>query len=150
MKIRLESSVNHQIATLAVLLKRQVFRVIAKNDLDITPDQWVILYFLWQKDGLSVGELAAKAKKDFANVTRIVSKLEVLGYVARTQSEKDSRVSHIYLQPKADQIKDKVQQCMVESTDIAMKGISQAEQERLLTILDRIECNILENETAVK
>lgn len=145
MEFKLETSVNHNIGTLAVLLKRQVFRIIADNELEITPDQWVILYYLWQENGLSVGKIASQAKKDFANVTRIIDKLEKLGYVIKRKSDKDSRMSNIFVLPKADLIKDKIQKCMLVSTDIALNGIEEEEQISFLNTLAKIEKNILEN-----
>jgi len=145
MEFNLDDFVNHRIATVAILLKRQVFRIIAKNDLQITPDQWVILHYLWEKNGLSVGELASKSKKDFANVTRIIDKLVKTGYVDKKKSRLDSRMSHVYLLPKADKIKGKIHDCWIESTEISLKGVTGSEQKILLELLQRIENNILEN-----
>jgi len=145
MNFNLDHSVNHNIATLAVLLKRQVFRIISKNKLEITPDQWVVLYYLWQKDGSSMGDIASKSKKDFANVTRIVDKLVKQGYVCKRKSKTDSRISNIYLQDKAERIKQGIQDCWEESSAIALKGISEEEQQTLLKILGKIEVNILEH-----
>lgn len=139
----LENIINHRIATLAVLMKRQVFKIIARKDLKITPDQWVILYFLWQENGLSIGELAKRAKKDFANVTRIVEKLVKMDYVTKKKSEKDSRVCNVFLQPKVDAIKNDIQNCWKEASDVALKGVTQAEQKQLTDILIKIENNIL-------
>ncbi len=144
MAIKLEDSVNHKIATLAGLLKRQVFRIIAENKLNITPDQWVILYYLWQEDGLTVGSLASLSKKDFGNITRIIDKLVKLEYVEKRKSDIDSRVSHIFLLPGAEEIKESIQKCWKQSTDIALKGINDSEKSLMLNLLDRIESNILE------
>ena len=145
MDFKLETSLNHNIASLAILLKRQVFRIIAKNKLNISPEQWVIMYYLWQENGLSVGELAKRAKKDFANVTRIIDKLEKLSYVRKTKSQKDQRISNIYILEKADKIKDSIEACMIESTSIAMQGIQEEEKNNLLASLHKIEQNILKN-----
>ncbi|HEY4788926.1 MAG TPA: MarR family transcriptional regulator [Bacteroidales bacterium] len=145
MEFKLENSINHRIATLAGLLKRQVFRIIAENNLDITPDQWVVMYYLWQENGLSVGELANRTQKDFANVTRIVDKLEKMGYVNKTKNSVDSRGTNIFILPKADEIKEKIQNCQRESSSIALKGVSDTEQQNLLKIIEKIEGNILAN-----
>ena len=75
----LENIINHKISMLSILMKRQVLKIIAENKLDITPEQWVVLFYLWQENGLSVGEIASRSKKDFANVTRIVEKLIKMG-----------------------------------------------------------------------
>lgn len=142
MELKLEESVNHRIATIAILLKRQVFRIIAENNLDITPDQWIILYYLWQENGLSIGEIANRSKKDFANITRIIDKLEKLGYVSKRKNAKDSRSSNVFILPKGEGIKDNIHNCWQESTEIALKEISKEEQQFLLKILDKIENNI--------
>lgn len=145
MKFLLEDSVNHKIASLAILLKRQIFQIIAKNELKITPDQWVVLYYLWQENGLTIGEIANKSNKDFANVTRIVDKLEKSAFVSKTKNEKDNRAINIHILPKAESIKDRIHNCWQESTEITLKGISRDEQLSLLNILDKIENNIIEN-----
>ena len=145
MEFNLDHTVNHRIATVAILLKRQVYRIIAENKLEITPEQWVVMYYLWKENGLSVKEIASRSRKDMGNVTRIVDKLSKLGYVSRRKGEKDSRVSNIYILPKAEEIKEQIQNCWRESTEIAINGISDAEQQLLLGILDKVEKNILEN-----
>ena len=145
MDFKLEDSVNHRIAILAVLLKRQVFRIIAENKLGITPDQWVVMYCLWQENELSVGEISNRTKKDFANITRIVNKLEKLGFVSKVKSTKDSRSTNIHILPKADEIKEKLQNCWKVSTDLAMRGITENEKQEFLNIIQKIENNILEN-----
>ncbi len=145
MKINLEESANHRVAMLGALLKRHIFRIIAKNQVEITPDQWVVLYYLWQQDGMTIGEIAEKTNKDFANVTRIVTKLEFAGYITKKQSETDSRKIIVEILPKADKIKDKVQQCWQDSMDIALKGVSNEEQQQLIAIIDKMERNIKES-----
>ncbi len=145
MDYRLEDSVNHRVATLAVLLKRQVFRIIAENKIGITPDQWVIMYCLWQENELSVGEISNRTKKDFANVTRILDKLEKIGYVTKVKNTNDNRSTNIHILPKADEIKNKLQNCWIESTELAMRGISKEEQILFLNTIEKIEKNILVN-----
>lgn len=99
-----------------------------------------MLYYLWEEDGLTVGLLAKNAKKDFANTTRIIDKLVKQKYVEKRKSETDSRVSHIYLLKRANDIKESVHHCWEESTNIAMKDINATEQ---LVLLNRIENNVL-------
>lgn len=144
MKFRLEDSVNHRIATLAVLLKRQVYKVIAENDLNITPDQWVVMYCLWQENGLSVGEISKRTQKDFANVTRIIEKLEKRAYIQKSKSTEDNRKAIIHILPQADEIRATLERCILSSTELALQGISQQEQQDFIKILDKIEQNVLE------
>ena len=67
--------VNHKIAKLSGIIKRQIYQIISEEGLDITPEQWVLLVNLWENDGQTIGDLVTQSQKDFANVTRIVEKL---------------------------------------------------------------------------
>ena len=144
MEINLENIVNHRIATLASLLKRQVYKIIAEKKLEITPEQWVVMYYLWQEDGLSIGEIANRSKKDFANITRIVDRLKKLEYVTKIKSRKDGRSFNVFILPKADEIKNDIQTCWEKTSDMALEGISESEQKYLLEIFDKIENNVLQ------
>lgn len=68
----IDKMVNHKIAKLSGIIKRQIYQIISEEGLDITPEQWVILVYLWENDGQTIGDLVTQSQKDFANVTRIV------------------------------------------------------------------------------
>ena len=102
------------------------------------------MYYLWQENGLTVGELAVRARKDFANTTRIVDKLIKMGYALKKKNEQDGRSSHVFILPETDEIKEMIQSCWRESSDIALQGISVDEQQTMLKIIDKMERNILD------
>lgn len=143
--VKLENIINHKVAILALLMKRQVFKILADNNLEITPDQWVVMYYLWEENGLSIGEIARRSKKDFANVTRIVDKLEKRKYVTRRKSKKDSRSYNVFILKKTEKIKKEIQNIWKQASDIALSGISISEQKQLMRILTKIENNVLKN-----
>ena len=145
MDFNLENVINHRISMLALLMKRQVLKLIADNNLDITPEQWVVMFYLWQENGLSIGEIANRSKKDIANVTRIVDKLIKMEYVTKKKSKKDGRIFNVFIQPKADKIKNDIQNCWKQASDIALNEISTSEQQQLVKILGKIENNILKD-----
>jgi DNA-binding MarR family transcriptional regulator len=143
MDFNLENVINHKISMLALLMKRHVLKLISDNNLPVTPEQWVIMFYLWHENGLSVGEIASRSRKDFANVTRIVEKLIKMGYVTKVKSKKDGRIFHVFTQAKANEIKNDVQNCWKQASDIALQEISMPEQQQLVEILAKIENNIL-------
>ena len=145
MDYKLDDVVNHRISMLAVLMKRQILKILAEKQLEITPDQWVVLYYLWEENGLSVGEIAKRSKKDFANVTRIVDKLVKMKYVTKRKSDLDSRISNVFILPKGENIKMDVQNCWKQASDVALNGVSESEQKNLMEIIVKIENNILNN-----
>lgn len=143
MDIKLENVVNHRISIIAVLMKRQVFKILAEKNLDITPDQWVVMYYLWEENGLSVGEIARRTKKDFANVTRIIDKLEKRKYVTKRKSKNDSRSYNVFIKPKTEKIKEELQSIWKQAADTALSGIGKTEQKQLMETLSKIENNML-------
>ena len=145
MDIKLENIVNHRISIIAVLMKRQVFKILADKNLEITPDQWVVMFYLWEENGLSIGEIARRSKKDFANVTRIVDKLEKRKYLTKKKSKKDSRVYNVFIRQKAAEIKEDIQNIWKQASDIALNGIKISEQQQLMETLIKIENNVLKS-----
>lgn len=144
MKIELDNRINHRIAILSGLMKRQIYRIISDKGLDITPEQWSILSYLWEENGLSIGEIVSKSRKDFANVTRIVGKLQNQGYVLKKKSEKDGRSYLVYYTEKAEEIKSRVEECLKLSLNISLKDISKEEQKLFLQIIEKLEKNSLD------
>lgn len=138
----LDNSVTHRIAIVASLARRLAYRSIGEKKIEITPDQWTILYYLWKKDGLSISEIVSVTKKNFPNVTRIVEKLVELGYVEKRKDEIDKRSYRIYLLPKSEKIRNAVDAIHQHALECSVNGLSVHEQEVLLQLLNRIENNI--------
>ena len=59
----IDKMVNHKIAKLSGIIKRQIYQIISEEGLDITPEQWVILVYLWENDGQTIGFSHAVAKR---------------------------------------------------------------------------------------
>jgi len=138
----LDNTINHRLAMISNSLRRLAYKLIAEKGLDITPEQWTILYYLWSKDGLSLSELTQKSNKDFANVSRIIDKLCAGGYVEKRRSENDQRSYHVYLLPRAGSIKLEVVACWEEAVTILTNGVSRGDQQLLLNILLKMEGNL--------
>ena len=67
MKTKLDEYVGYNIFVVASLLKRQIFRILSKQNINITPDQWIVLSYIWENDGQTISELVKNSNKDFAN-----------------------------------------------------------------------------------
>ncbi len=123
--------VNHKIAKLSGIIKRQIYQIISEEGLDITPEQWVLLVNLWENDGQTIGDLVTQSQKDFANVTRIVEKLSKNGYIIKRKNHKDGRSVLLYCTDKVKTIMPHINKCQMLSLNISLKGISQEEQDTL-------------------
>ncbi len=87
--------------------------------LGLTYTQYIVFLALWEKDGVSVGELCEKLMLDNGTLTPLLKKMQSAGYIERRRSEKDDRVVVISLtregkdlQSKAKDVPVKVAGCL--------------------------------------
>ena len=73
--------------------------------LNITIEQWSVLYHLWKKEGISQQEICNATFRDKPSITRLVDNLEKLNLVKRVASQNDRRINLIYLTKDAQKLK---------------------------------------------
>ncbi len=88
---RLDTALAYMIHRTARLLRYHLLGFFRELGLDITPEQWFILYRLYEQDGRSQSELTDRAIDDRANITRLVDSLEKRGFVVRNPDPDDRR-----------------------------------------------------------
>ena len=140
-KIDLSKSVNHHLAISAIMIKRVFFKILNDNNLDITPEQWNVLYYLDKSDGMTIGELSQATYKDIANMSRISQKLELAGFVTKKRDEIDKRVFKLFITKKGVELNTQLHQCAYNSTNIALEGIDNQTRELMLINLKKIITN---------
>src|SRR5215475_12588650 len=65
--------------------------------LNLTIEQWSVLYHLWKKEGISQQELCTATFRDKPSITRLVDNLEKLNLVKRVASDSDRRINKIFV-----------------------------------------------------
>lgn len=65
--------------------------------LGLTYTQYIVFLTLWEKDGVTVGELCETLMLDNGTISPLLKKMQQAGYIKRTRSEKDDRVVVISL-----------------------------------------------------
>jgi DNA-binding MarR family transcriptional regulator len=83
--------------------------------LNITIEQWSVLYHLWKQEGISQQELCNATFRDKPSITRLVDNLERSGLVKRVASEHDRRINLIYLTKQAQKLQEEAM-AMAEET----------------------------------
>ena len=88
------------------------------KELGLTYTQYIVFLVLWEKDGITVGEICEKLMLDNGTVSPLLKKMEQSGYVTRKRSSEDDRVVLISLtkegkamQERAKDIPRKVAGC---------------------------------------
>lgn len=140
-KVNLETSVNHHIALSAMMIKRVFFKILSKSQLNITPEQWSVLYHLSISSGYTASELSELTFKDFANMSRIIQKLEIAGLIRRKRNSIDKRIFKLFITNKGAETTKQLHQCAFESTMIALEGIDAQTRQIILKSLKQILIN---------
>jgi DNA-binding MarR family transcriptional regulator len=91
--------------------------------LNITIEQWSVLYHLWKQDGKSQQQLCNDTFRDKPSITRLVDNLEKLNLVKRVASESDRRINMIYLTKQAQKLEEETMQIADETLNEALKTV---------------------------
>ena len=78
-------------------INRKLSRNFRQNGLEITPEQWTVLIFLWEKDGVTQQELCNATFKDKPSMTRLIDNMERQHLVVRISDKRDRRTNLIHL-----------------------------------------------------
>src|SRR6476619_6448425 len=76
---------------------RRLQRNFRNAGLDITIEQWTVLYHLWKEDCLSQQQLCNRTYRDKPSITRLIDNLEKQKLVKRIASKEDRRINLVCL-----------------------------------------------------
>jgi DNA-binding MarR family transcriptional regulator len=88
--------------------RAELYRLFAEQGEEITPEQWMVLIRLWEKDGVSQTELSDATLRDAPTMSRIVRGMEERGIISRQRSTEDGRIQTVHLTRKGRALKDKL------------------------------------------
>lgn len=121
-------------------------RILKKHDVELNSAQGRIMFALWQKDGVSINELAKKTQLKKSTLTSMLDRLERMGYIRRQRSKKDRRKILIKRTEKDRTMEKKYVEVSEEMTRLFYKGFSKSETDRFEKDLERILNNLTEFE----
>jgi DNA-binding MarR family transcriptional regulator len=108
---------------------------------DITVEQWVVLYIISEGNGLSQVEITELAFKDAPTVTRIIDNLVKKDWVYRKMSLADRRKFEIYITKEGKQIVEKLLPIVHSLRQQGVQGVAASDMQIFKNILDRIYRN---------
>jgi DNA-binding MarR family transcriptional regulator len=91
--------------------------------LQITIEQWSVLYHLWKKEGISQQELCNATFRDKPSITRLVDNLEKLNLVKRVAAENDRRINLVYLTKQALKLQEETMALADETLNEALASV---------------------------
>ena len=123
-------------------IARRLQKYFKQSGLDITVEQWSVLYHLWKEDGQSQQQLCDATFRDKPSITRLVDNLEKLKLVKRVASKDDRRINLIYLTREAGQLQDQTMQLANQTLNEALAGVTNAQIEIAKEVLRRVYDNL--------
>lgn len=133
-------SVINGIASSAIA--RRLQKHFREAELEITIEQWSILYHLWQEDCLSQQDLCKRTYRDKPSMTRLVDNLEKQKLVKRIASKEDRRKNLICLTQTAKDLQYLTVDLANQTMDEALTGLSKTEIETAKKVLYRVYENL--------
>ncbi len=114
--------------------------------IDMTPEQWVVMDSLYQKNNQSQKDLGDTSFKNAATISRILDVLEKKKWISRKTSKEDRRVFVISQTSKGKSIVEKVQGEVNRLRELGWNGLSQEDYKNFTRIIDQIFKNYTEDQ----
>jgi DNA-binding MarR family transcriptional regulator len=139
----LDDIINYLIYRIARLLRYKFQQDMQAVDLDMTQEQYFILFKLWQKDGQYQAELADGFLGDTPNITRILDVMEKKNCVSRQPDPNDRRKCRIFVADKGWEIQRLYKIHASKKRLADYKNLDDNDLAELKRILKTIEDNII-------
>jgi len=110
--------------------------------LEITIEQWSVLYHLWKEDGLSQQELCNRTFRDKPSITRLIDNLEKQELVNRMPSSSDRRINLVALTDKAKEMQQLTIDLANQTMNEALIGVKKEDIELVKQVFQRVYDNL--------
>ena len=123
-------------------IARRMQKNFKQNGIDITIEQWSVLYHLWKEDGMSQQSLCEATFRDKPSITRLLDNLEKLQFVKRVPSKEDRRVNMIYLTSAAQHLQEQTIELANQTLNEALEGVTHGQIEIAKEVLQKVYENL--------
>ena len=123
-------------------IARRLQKNFKEASIDITIEQWSVLYQLWKQEGQSQQQLCDTTFRDKPSITRLVDNLEKSKLVKRVASKNDRRSNHIYLTREGKILEEKTIEIANRTLNEALKGVTTGQIEIAKEVLQMVYDNL--------
>lgn len=114
---------------------------LSRNDINLTPEQYLVMDILWDADVLSQQSIADIIQKDKNSVTKFIDSLEKKGLVYRAVNKDDRRVNNIIVSEEGKKLKTKTTEVAIKM----MRNVLDNIKEEDLVAFDKVMMQIKDN-----
>jgi DNA-binding MarR family transcriptional regulator len=126
----------------SIAIARRLQKKFNAHELNLTIEQWSVLYHLWKEDGLSQQDLCNATFRDKPSITRLVDNLEKAGLVNRVGHENDRRINKIVLTKQAIKLQDQAMKLAEDTLNEALEGVPADQVEMCKAVLQKVYDNL--------
>jgi DNA-binding MarR family transcriptional regulator len=126
-------------------IARRLQRNFKLAGLDITVEQWSVLYYLWKQDGMSQQDLCNATFRDKPSITRLVDNLEKQKLVKRIASKTDRRINEVFLTEKGRYIEQQTMVVANQTMNEALVGVPEKQIQVAKEVLQKVYDNLQSN-----
>jgi DNA-binding MarR family transcriptional regulator len=123
-------------------IARRLQKHFRQSGLEITIEQWSILYHLWVEDCLSQQQLCNRTFRDKPSITRLIDNLEKQKLVKRLASKTDRRINLVCLTEAAKNLQTATADLANKTMDEALIGVTKDEIETVKKVLHQVYENL--------
>lgn len=123
-------------------IARRLQKKFNQSGVNLTIEQWSVLYHLWKQDGQSQQDLCKATFRDKPSITRLVDNLEKLSLVKRVTHDEDRRINKIYLTKQAQKLQEDTMQLAEETLNEALEGVLSEQVEMCKEVLKKVYDNL--------
>lgn len=127
---------------LSAAINRKLYRSFRKMGMDITPEQWTVLFYLWSKDGVTQQELCNATFKDKPSMTRLIDNLEKQSFVIRSSDKNDRRINIITLTEIGQKLEEATQPIVFSTMKSALNGLDENDIQTASFLLNKVFNNV--------
>jgi len=110
--------------------------------IEITIEQWSVLYHLWKEEGQSQQQLCDATYRDKPSITRLVDNLEKSKLVKRVASKNDRRSNLIFLTKEGKILEQKTMEVANITLNEALSGVTNGQVEMAKEVLQMVYNNL--------
>jgi DNA-binding MarR family transcriptional regulator len=113
-----------------------------EHGIDLSKEQFIVLKYLNEKDGLIQNDLAFITNRSKTALTRLIQTMEKKGLVYRQSCKTDLRINHVFLTDFGKETWSRSYPHIISIVDELQRGISDEALETVRDAMQKIQQNI--------
>lgn len=113
-----------------------------QNGINVTPEQYLVLDILWEKQSLSQQNIADLIQKDKNSVTKIIDSLEKKNLVNRVVDQRDRRINKIELTQEGLALEKITTEVAINFMNDTIKSIDNQDLDKFVEVMRRLKDNL--------